>query len=191
MRKSEGSLGGPRVMCWNYAAMHRMFAEYVLSVRNAMREARALDEECPIGIDTTLCVKDGAWIVGDCQCGYCEERGEYVTVTTDAMPLYMADWLFEQRGWPRVSEYRREDLSPAMVAYLNEEPNFDDEVIDRAGSNRLLDHLRDRITPVDVPELNDWQKWTLDDGCTHDWKSYVGFSETYRYCVHCDAKENA
>jgi hypothetical protein len=27
------------------------------------------------------------------------------------------------------------------------------------------------------------------EGCPHEFKRYVGFSESYDYCVHCDKKE--
>lgn len=26
--------------------------------------------------------------------------------------------------------------------------------------------------------------------CIHNWKKYVGFTETYYYCEHCDEKTN-
>lgn len=29
----------------------------------------------------------------------------------------------------------------------------------------------------------------VDDGCCHEFENYTGFTEVYRYCKRCDAKE--
>jgi hypothetical protein len=44
-----------------------------------------------------------------------------------------------------------------------------------------------KITPrhSDFPY---WQTPTADEVCSHTWKNYVGFTETYEYCTKCDMK---
>jgi hypothetical protein len=45
---------------------------------------------------------------------------------------------------------------------------------DRAGSLRLLSHLRDRVTPITMEtSLDDWTEWALDNGVHHDVIAYV------------------
>lgn len=27
-----------------------------------------------------------------------------------------------------------------------------------------------------------------DDSCKHDWKPYIGFTESFKYCIKCDER---
>jgi hypothetical protein len=29
-----------------------------------------------------------------------------------------------------------------------------------------------------------------DEGCSHDWKNYLGFTESYEYCAKCNEKKD-
>lgn len=39
------------------------------------------------------------------------------------------------------------------------------------------------------PGFNATVKINMDEQCTHYWKSYQGFTETYAYCEKCDLKK--
>lgn len=47
---------------------------------------------------------------------------------------------------------------------------------DRAGANRILSHLRNRVTTIEFePQLDDWCNWALDNEIRHEIISFVRF----------------
>lgn len=48
--------------------------------------------------------------------------------------------------------------------------------VDRAGANRLLSHLKDRVTVVELePSIDDWTNWALDNGVKTEVIGFIRF----------------
>ena len=103
------------------------------------------------------------------QCGWVEiganQRMQYLYTISDDNKIY--------NGRAYIRNAHMHDIIP-----------FNDE------TQSLTISVNDTVVYVKVPESNNEPVLTEPEECNHSWKTYHGFSESYEYCEHCDAKRS-
>lgn len=85
-----------------------------------------------------------------------------------------------KKNFPTMEEfynYSKQNRKPGAPAILG--APFGTQTYQRVGNQVTISIGNRGIIGID-----------LGNGCNHDMKKYVGFSESYKYCTKCDHKEN-
>lgn len=75
-------------------------------------------------------------------------------------------------------------------------PTIDPDKEDETPIERMINIIYDKLIKGSYIKLLDEEtvncpvieKVESKKGCDHSWKSYVGLSESFHYCEHCDEK---
>ncbi len=70
-----------------------------------------------------------------------------------------------------------------VVNLIPNKPKFDDSVDSMQLAPRYRRVGSEAILSITYPGVKP------ETGCAHDWKNYLGFTESYKYCTKCNEKD--